>query len=95
MDFLFRSIMSASFVEQVPVAEQLRSLTTLVQQELVRRGVLTRPVVFISSAHGEYDIDATVMGYSEALAVLKQAIESRTVEEQIDGDIIEPIIRAS
>jgi len=70
-------------------------VTTLFQQEMVRRGILTRPAFFVSSAHGEYDIHYTLFVIRESLSVLSQAVKSGKVRDWIDGEIIQPVIRAS
>jgi glutamate-1-semialdehyde aminotransferase/spore coat polysaccharide biosynthesis protein SpsF (cytidylyltransferase family) len=71
-----------------------QELLTLLQQEVVRRGVLTRAALFISLAHSDYDLDQTLRAYHDALAFVKQAVGTGTVREHIDGRLIEPVIRA-
>ncbi len=70
-------------------------LLTLLQQEVVRQGVLTRSAPFMSLAHSNYDLDETLNVFGRALAVVKEAVEKKCVREWIEGDIIQPVIRAS
>ncbi|MFT6713832.1 MAG: glutamate-1-semialdehyde aminotransferase [Planctomycetota bacterium] len=70
-------------------------LQTLFQQELVRRGILTRACFFISTAHSTYDIDRTLSALLGAARVLQTAITEGSVLERIDGDLIEPVFRAA
>ena len=70
-------------------------ITTLFQQEMIRRRVLTRPAFFVSSAHGEYDIHYTLFAIRESLDILSQAVKSGKVRDWTDGEIIQPVIRAS
>ena len=70
-------------------------LQTLFQQELVRRGVLTRSCFFLSSAHSTCDLDRTLQAMLGAARVLQTAITEGTVCERIDGELIEPVFRAA
>ena len=70
-------------------------IMTLFQQELVRRGILTRPAFFISGAHSEADVNNTLFVIREALDVVNQAVKSNKVNEWTDGKIIQPVIRES
>ena len=80
--------------EPVPGAST-EELLTLLQQEVVRRGVLTRSAPFMSLAHSDTDLDETLNVFGRALAVVKEAVEKDCVRKWIDGDIIQPVIRAS
>jgi glutamate-1-semialdehyde aminotransferase/spore coat polysaccharide biosynthesis protein SpsF (cytidylyltransferase family) len=70
-------------------------LQTLLQQELVRRGVLTRSCFFLSTAHSTCDIDRILDALLGATRVLQAAILEDRVLEAIDGQLIEPVFRAS
>ena len=70
-------------------------LQTLFQQELVRRGVLTRTCFFLSSAHSACDIDRTLGAMLGAARVLQNAITEGAVLERIDGELIQPVFRAA
>lgn len=70
-----------------------REIQSLFQQEVVRRGVLTRAGMFISAAHQESDIDRTLEVFDDALAVVVSAVEIGAVLERLEGDVIQPVIR--
>lgn len=68
-------------------------IQSLFQQEIVRRGVLTRAAMFISTAHSENDIDRTLEVFDEALYVVKAAVEENAVLDWLEGEVIQPVIR--
>ena len=70
-----------------------REIQSLFQQEIVRRGVLSRAGMFLSMSHKETDINKTLGIFEEALEVVSEAIKKNKVLEWLDGDIIQPVIR--
>ncbi len=68
---------------------------TLFQQEIVKRGVLTRPNLFLCYSHTPEDIQRTLEAFRDALQIMKEAFVSGRVEEALEGDIVEPVIRAT
>jgi len=68
-------------------------IQTLLQQELVRRGVLTRSAMFHSTAHGPADLARTAQAFAEAAAVVASAARRGDVAGAIDGALIEPVFR--
>ena len=70
-------------------------LLTLFQQELVKRGVLTRSALFLSFSHRIPDIRTMIHAYRGALLVLKEAVEGKQVLERTEGRQIEPVIRGA
>ena len=68
-------------------------IQSLFQQELVRRGVLTRAGMFISAAHTEEDVGRTLAAMDSALAVAAAAVRQGKVLEWLDGEVIQPVIR--
>ncbi|MGH2576981.1 MAG: aminotransferase class III-fold pyridoxal phosphate-dependent enzyme, partial [Actinomycetota bacterium] len=68
-------------------------LKTLVQQELIRRGVLWAGIHNLCDAHAPEDIDYTLAAYGEALGVLKEAVDAGRVSESLEGAPIEPVFR--
>ncbi|MCM8530266.1 MAG: hypothetical protein NE330_03825 [Lentisphaeraceae bacterium] len=49
--------------------------------------------MIISAAHDIDAIDKTLEVFKEALTVVKEAIDKGAVEDYLDGDIIQPVIR--
>lgn len=68
-------------------------LQSLFQQEIVRRGVLTRAGMFISAAHSQDDIDRTLEVFSVALPLVQAAVEDGAVLDRLEGEVIQPVIR--
>ncbi len=66
---------------------------SIVQQELVRRGVLWAGFHNLSLAHSEADVDHTLAAYREALAVLAGAIAEEDLAGALDGEPVEPVFR--
>jgi glutamate-1-semialdehyde aminotransferase len=71
-----------------------REVQSLFQQEIVRRGILTRAGMMLSVAHEVGDIDHTLDVFDEALSVVVEAMRKDKVLEWLDGDVIQPVIRA-
>jgi len=70
-----------------------REIQSLFQQEIVRRGVLTRAGMMISGAHQKADIDKTLHVFEEALTVVFEAVRNGMVLDLLDGEVIQPVIR--
>jgi len=68
-------------------------ILTLFQQELVKRGLLTRSTIFLSLAHHEPHIRQMLQIIKEAMLVVREAVESKRVREFLEGRVIEPVIR--
>ncbi|HTQ02911.1 MAG TPA: aminotransferase class III-fold pyridoxal phosphate-dependent enzyme [Polyangiaceae bacterium] len=68
-------------------------LKSLLQQELVRRGVLWGGFHNVSFSHTDADVEAVLAAYREALPVLKAAVESGRVLESLRGKPVEPVFR--
>jgi glutamate-1-semialdehyde aminotransferase len=69
------------------------TLLTLFQQELVRRNLLTRTTPFFSAAHSKYDIKILLDAVRTAMLIVNKGVVERCVDELIDGEIIQTIIR--
>jgi len=69
-------------------------IQSLFQQEIVRRGVVTRAGMFLCGSHQIADIDKTLEIFEEALVVVGEAIRTNNVIAWLDGDVIKPVIRA-
>lgn len=68
-------------------------IQSLFQQEIVRRGILSRAGMFISLSHKNSDIDNTLIVFEKALEVVKEAVIKDKVIDRLDGDVIQPVIR--
>jgi glutamate-1-semialdehyde aminotransferase len=65
---------------------------TLVQQELVKRGVLFNGSNFICLAHSDEDLDVAIDAYRAAFARLAEGLAG-DVNELLEGDPIQPAFR--
>lgn len=65
---------------------------SLLQQEMVKRGVLFNGSNFISYAHTDADIDAAIEAYGAAFEVLSSALPD-DVEDRLEGPPVTPAFR--
>ena len=68
-------------------------MKSLVQQELLRRGVLWQGFQNLCFSHSEADIDHLMGAYGEALTVLKKALASGAPASYLRGAPMEPVFR--
>jgi glutamate-1-semialdehyde aminotransferase len=66
---------------------------TLLQQELLKRGVLYNGSHFVSYAHTDADVDETVAAYDEALGILAQALPG-DVDRFLEAEPLGQVFRA-
>src|SRR3954471_318770 len=66
---------------------------SLLQQELIRRGVLWGGFHNVSFSHTDADVERVLAAYREALPVLKAAVESGRVLKSLGGEPVEPVFR--
>jgi glutamate-1-semialdehyde aminotransferase len=69
------------------------AIKTLIQQELLRHGVLWSGFHNLSYSHGPTEIAAILFAYSEALRVLARALADASVERRLEGGLLEPVFR--
>lgn len=68
-------------------------MKSLVQQELIRRGILWSGFHNMSYSHTEADLDYTLVAYGEALAELKGALEDGDLATRLRGKPVQPVFR--
>jgi glutamate-1-semialdehyde aminotransferase len=68
-------------------------MKSLVQQELIRRGVLWGGFHNLSHAHSAADLEHLMLAYREALGVLKDALGHGEVRQRLLGEPVEPVFR--
>lgn len=68
-------------------------MKSLVQQELIRRGILWSGFHNMSYSHTETDLDYTLVAYGEALAELKGALEDGDLATRLRGKPVQPVFR--
>jgi glutamate-1-semialdehyde aminotransferase len=67
-------------------------MTALVQQEMIRRGVLWDGFHNICYSHSDEDIAHTLTAYREVLPILKRAVEDKDIRSYLRGEPVEPAL---
>jgi len=70
-----------------------QEVLTLFQQELVRRGILIKPTVFICYRHSYSDLDRLLFACRQAILFIRDSLLNNNLTNSIDGDLINAIIR--
>lgn len=68
-------------------------MKSLVQQELIKRGILWSGFHNMCFSHNEEDIEYTLDVYFEVLPILKNAVGSNTLLEHLHGTPVQPVFR--
>jgi len=68
-------------------------LKSLVQQELLRRGILWQGFHNLSFSHDDEDVDRALEAYRDALAALARGLEQGDVAGRLLGAPVEPVFR--
>ncbi len=68
-------------------------IKSLVQQELIKRGILWGGFHTVSYSHSDADIDYTISAYREILPIIKKAVNENTVRRLLRGEPVEPVFR--
>lgn len=73
--------------------QEMLKMKSLFQQECLKRGILFIGVHHICYRHSDEDITKTLEAYSEALEILKRALDEKNIEKYMEGEFIQPIFR--
>lgn len=84
----FRTLMNFSAAAGDPLM-----MKTLVQQELIRRGILWSGIHNLCFSHTEADVDYTLSAYAEVFGILQQAVASGDARGYLQGEPIQPVFR--
>jgi glutamate-1-semialdehyde aminotransferase len=68
-------------------------MKSLVQQEMIKRGILWSGFHNMSFSHTDEDIEYTLKAYREVLPLLKKAVEEKNVKGYLLGEPVEPVFR--
>lgn len=68
-------------------------LKSLVQQEMIKRGILWGGFHNMSFSHSDEDVKYTLKAYEAVLPILKKAVEDGNVEELLRGKPVQPVFR--
>ena len=70
-------------------------MQSLFIQEIIKRGILTRPGMFVCYSHTWQDVVQTLSAYGQALETVGEALRGGDIESHLEGDLIGPVIRPS
>jgi glutamate-1-semialdehyde 2,1-aminomutase len=82
-----------SMVTFSPAAGNGLEVKSLVQQELIRRGILWQGMHALSFSHTNADIDYALSAYREVLPILKKAVGEGNVAHLLKGEPVQPVFR--
>lgn len=68
-------------------------LKSLVQQEMIKRGILWGGFHNMCFSHSDEDIEYTLEVYKDVLPILKKAVDENNVKEYLKGEPVEPVFR--
>ncbi|MBS1518603.1 MAG: aminotransferase class III-fold pyridoxal phosphate-dependent enzyme [Bacteroidetes bacterium] len=68
-------------------------MKSLVQQEMIKRGVLWCGFHNMCFSHSGGDIEYILKAYEDVLPVLKKAVEENKVKDSLKGEPVEPVFR--
>lgn len=68
-------------------------IKTLIQQEMIKRGIIWSGFHNISYSHTDEDILYTLSAYDEVLQIVADAVDDNNVKSLIKGEVIEPVFR--
>ncbi len=66
---------------------------SLVQQEMIRRGVLWQGFHNMSYSHSDADVNYTLEAYRDVLPILKKAVENDNIKKLLKGEPVQPAFR--
>jgi glutamate-1-semialdehyde 2,1-aminomutase len=83
-----RTIMTFDASAGIPL-----EMKSLVQQEMIKRGILWGGFHNMSFSHTDSDIEYTLKAYRKVLPILKKAVDENNVKGYLRGEPVEPVFR--
>ena len=74
-------------------AGNLLEMKSLVQQEMIKRGILWGGFHNMSFSHSDEDVEYTLKAYKDVLPILKKAVSEKNVRGYLKGEPVEPVFR--
>lgn len=68
-------------------------MKSLVQQEMIKRGILWGGFHNMCFSHSDDDIEYTLRSYEDVLQVLKKAVEEKALQKYLKGEPVEAVFR--
>jgi glutamate-1-semialdehyde aminotransferase len=66
---------------------------SLMQQEMIKRGVLWQGFHNMCFSHSDEDVNYTLQAVEESLTILKKAVEENKLKEMLKGEPVQPVFR--
>jgi len=82
-----------SMVTFTPEAGNGLEVKALMQQEMIKRGVLWAGFHNMCFSHSDEDIEYTLSAYRDVLPIVKEAIQSGNVKQYLKGEVLEAVFR--
>ena len=82
-----------SMVTFTPDAGNGLEVKALMQQEMIKRGVLWAGFHNMCFSHSDEDIEYTLSAYRDVLPIVKEAIQSGNVKQYLKGEVLEAVFR--
>jgi len=82
-----------SMVTFTPEAGNGLEVKTLMQQEMIRRGVLWAGFHNMCYSHSKEDIEYTLDAYRDVMPIMLEAIESGDIKKYLKGEVLEAVFR--
>jgi glutamate-1-semialdehyde 2,1-aminomutase/spore coat polysaccharide biosynthesis protein SpsF len=82
-----------TMVTFTPAAGNGLAVKALMQQEMIKRGILWAGFHNMCFSHTDEDIAYTLSAYREVLPIVKAAIENGSVESDLKGEVLEAVFR--
>jgi glutamate-1-semialdehyde 2,1-aminomutase len=68
-------------------------MKSLVQQEMIKRGILWGGFHNMSFSHSDSDVEYTLKVYRDVLPILKKAVDEKNIRGYLKGEPVEPVFR--
>lgn len=82
-----------SMVTFSPEAGNGLEIKALMQQEMIKRGILWAGFHNMCFSHSDDDINYTLSAYRDVLPIVKEAIENQNVKSCLKGEVLEAVFR--
>ena len=68
-------------------------MKTLMQQEMIKRGILWGGFHNMSFSHTDADVEYTLQAYDDVLPIIKKAVEDNNAKDLLKGDVLDVVFR--
>ncbi|MGE5409624.1 MAG: aminotransferase class III-fold pyridoxal phosphate-dependent enzyme [Clostridiales bacterium] len=82
-----------SLVTFDPIRGNPLEMKSLMQQEMIRNGILWSAFHNMSFSHTDNDIDYTLKTYEKVLPILNKAVNENNIRKYLKGEPVEPVFR--